>query len=705
MIIKSIELKNYRLYKGTNKVVFPYNENKNLFLITGKNGFGKTTFLNSLLWCLYGRLMVDIDDSGQKELTNGGYTNILNNNLNNICKQKLQAEINNDALKTIKKHGYTADFEFVKEFSNYSISIEFSDVLIPSIPCQSLVITRSYDLIFKKENIEILIDGSTNELTTEIGPDVFINDFILNKDIARFFFFDSEKIETLIETNTIEAKRNLATAYNEVLGVKKYEDLKKNLENLRIRFRRKSTDINSRNRLKEMLGNQSLIYASILKNDQSTIELNNNLQLLRKEDEHLQIQLLREGNGTTLEELNRLEALVETTRQKDVDYKQQLKQYLEFAPFAITGKLLQDTKGQIELDYNLLQSHKDISNQNQLLDNIRNQMQTTFDNLPISQSTKRLLVDSFNSVISKYHKQRQNTKPILNTNKEEYEEFIAVYSNLTTTYRIEFERLADDYRKNKQVLERTARKIAAMHNKENDSLIKSIRLRKNKIEKNIEVLEQQIRQLHEERGVMNNELAVINRKISELSKKVSLDDSDSKKDKVAGDLINELNTFLFSLKNNKKYALERRIKSTMNNLMHKTDFIGSVDISVDYDMIEINLYSSEGTIIKKEELSRGEQQLFATSLLKSLVEESNIKFPIFIDSPLQKLDKSHASKIITEFYPSVSNQVILFPLLHSELTETGLELMKPYVNSAYLLKNDKSNSSLQEIDINNILMY
>ena len=43
-MIKSIELNNYRIYKGINKIVFQNGNNKNLFLISGENGFGKTTF-------------------------------------------------------------------------------------------------------------------------------------------------------------------------------------------------------------------------------------------------------------------------------------------------------------------------------------------------------------------------------------------------------------------------------------------------------------------------------------------------------------------------------------------------------------------------------------------------------------------------------------------------------------------------------------
>ena len=188
-----------------------------------------------------------------------------------------------------------------------------------------------------------------------------------------------------------------------------------------------------------------------------------------------------------------------------------------------------------------------------------------------------------------------------------------------------------------------------------------------------------------------------------MSKKVSIDDSDSKKDKVAEQLISELNTFLISLIKEKKSALERRIKTTMNNLMHKTDFIKNVDVLVNDDIIDINLYATGGSVIKKESLSKGEQQLYATSLLKALVEESGIQFPVFIDSPLQKFDKSHAKKIITEFYPTVSKQVVLFPLLHKELTDNELEIMKPFVNSAFLLKNNNSYSYIQSVDINNLM--
>ena len=38
--------------------------------------------------------------------------------------------------------------------------------------------------------------------------------------------------------------------------------------------------------------------------------------------------------------------------------------------------------------------------------------------------------------------------------------------------------------------------------------------------------------------------------------------------------------------------------------------------------------------------------MYATVLLKGLVDESNINFPVFIDSPMQKFDVDHSNSII-----------------------------------------------------------
>lgn len=702
MRIRDITLTNYRLYKGKNKISFqPDAEGKNIYLISGENGFGKTTFLHSLLWCLYGRLMAEIDETLRKEIANyGGYSTFLVRNLNNTAREYVE-QVGQDTLARIKRNGYTNEDEDIRSNSLYSVAINFTDISIPSIPCRSLTVIRSYDFIKGAESIEVLIDKKQNELAQSIGNDVFINDFILNKDIARFFFFDSERIVALADSNTAEDRRRLASAYNEVLGVKKYDDLKRNLEALRLKFRKRTSDIASRNKLTTLLEQQTKLEQDAIANHEKQDIIEADLITLKLRDAELQEKLLREGQGMTMEEFNKQKLLLEKSRHIDAEIKAKLKDFTEFAPFAIVGSLLNTTLEEVTKDYNLGKAAQNIANQNNLLDEIYDRLLNEIWKVAGANGAK--IQTAVKTVLDEYHEEEQIHEPLLSVSREEYNEFQSIYSSLTSTYRIEFEHLANDYKKNRQTISRVQQKLSSMQANEHDEIIKQIRISKDEVEQQIKTAEENLRNLYAEQGVIEKDLAICKKQISELSKKVSVDDSDSKKDALAEQLSSELDTFLRNLKSEKKSSLERRLKSILNSLMHKEDFIGSVRVNVIEDGLDIDLYTPAGTKIRKDTLSKGEQQLYATSLLKALVDESGIEFPVFIDSPLQKFDKSHSSKIITEFYPTISKQVVLFPLLHKELTESEMVIMKPLVKTAYLIKNDVEHSYFKAVDVDKIM--
>lgn len=702
MIIRSITLNNYRLYEGDNTIFFNNHIDKNICLISGENGFGKTTFLHSLIWCLYGKLITEVEAGVRKDISNNGYNTFLKDNLNNNARTCFE-NISDDDKEQIKRYGYTPENEHLKNKTTYFVAIDFADVVIPSLPCTSLKVIRSYDIVTEKESVDILIDGVKNELTAEIGSEVFINDFILNKDIARFFFFDSEQIVSLAETNTSVERKRLCSAYNEVLGVRKYEDLKRNLENVRLRFRKKSSDAESRERLLALLEQKRNIENEIENVKQRTSDYEKELASLRVEDEYLQLQLMREGNNATTHEIQRIESIILSAKQKDEEYKRQLKTFIDYAPFAISGKLFKITRDQLEHDFKLNDEKNQQLSKNLVVTDITSDLLLMISKIALPQETSFALQQEIQTILDKYKGDVSDEESLLSLSEQDYEEFIAVYNNITTTYKSEFEHLADDYRKNKQILERNSRRLANINSKESDELIKKIRSKKNDIEKLISEKDKEIRCSHESLGTLSQELATVSRQVSELSKRVSLDDSDAKKDKVAEQLIIELSSFLISLKQEKKFSLERRIREVLNNLMHKEDFIGRVEVIINGDDMDIELYTVDEKLINKDSLSKGEQQLYATSILKALVDESGIQFPVFIDSPLQKFDKSHATKIITEFYPQISKQVVLFPLLYKELTIDEYEVMKPLVNSTYLIKNDTSHSYFEKVEIDNFI--
>lgn len=695
MIIKHIILNNYRLYEGVNKIAFNYDNERNVHLICGENGFGKTTFLHSLLWCLYGRFVGDVPASGQD--TNANYNALLQGNLNYNVQKRFEKTATPELIALVKKHGYINELEYLKKDAIYSVSITFTDLAIPAIPCRNIEVVRCYDSIFQKEQVEIIIDGSKNELTEEIGPEVFINDFLLNKDIARLFFFDAEEIVELAETGTIADRRRLGKAYEEVLGIRKYEDLKSHLEGLRLKYRKKSRDIGLRQQLEKILEQKEETDCEARDIENRIQELNDKLTTLRQEDMMLQSQLSREGSSIKSEEIQRTKAVIEKCKHDDIKMKSRLKHFIDYAPFAIAGNVFAQAFQLAKADHDAISNNNISIAQNHVLDSISKELITMLTALPIKDVDINNARVKLNKIMSKYRGEKSDRELQLSISNDDYAEIEAVYNCLTTTYRIEFETLAETYRKNKVTLERNSRKLANMQSKESDEVIKNLRKQKDEVEQAIQIADEEIRQCHEKVGESNLKLATLEKQIKDLSKRVSVDDADAKKDALASQLSSELDTFLLSLKQNKKSSLERRIRNTLNSLMHKEDFIGRVIVEFDSDAMDILLYTPAGDPIDKDKLSKGEKQLYATSLLKSLVDESGIQFPVFIDSPLQKFDKSHSSKIISEFYPSISKQVVLFPLLHKELTESEYRMMLPFVGSTSIITNDTTHSGFKSV--------
>jgi len=217
MYIEKVEINNFRIYYGINRITFSPVPGKNVYIISGDNGHGKTTFLTSLVWCLYGKQMQEVDKFYKdKILANRGYKRYLASCMNKQALSRGEAE--------------------------FSVSVELKDVALPGVQCESMQITRKHNINKENDILEIKIDGTDNELVDEFGQQLFIQDFILPKEIAKFFFFDAERIVTIAEMQSIEDKRLMSQAYSEVLGIKKYEDLRRSLNDLRIRFRKDSAN-------------------------------------------------------------------------------------------------------------------------------------------------------------------------------------------------------------------------------------------------------------------------------------------------------------------------------------------------------------------------------------------------------------------------------------------------------------------------------
>lgn len=687
MRIEKILLSNFRIYSGLNEIYFNHLKDKNISLIAGKNGFGKTSFLTSMIWGLYGGLMTQVEGKYKKDIKSAGGYELYRRTLLN--HHAVEQSISNK----------TGMVEFFVE-------IHLVDVMIPSIPCKKLVIRRTYDPNSNREHLKILIDGHENELTKEVGYDVFINDFILPREIAKFFFFDAEKIVTLAEAKSKSELRSLSKAYSEVLGIKKYEDLKMNLSTLLSKMKR--SGVAEKDELKIVdLEMKSGELAGLLKYNESKLsEFLEEIEVYRHKIDHHQEQLIREGNEMTLEKLNQLKSKRDQLRLDHLELKNELKGLMDLIPLAISQNQLKKLVDQIKVDMKIKNSSIDKDLLAKEFDQLEVEFHSGLANIikngQLANQVKEYIHKLSSSRLESLEDIPSKGEILLDFDDETSRKIIATYEYLQNSFKSQFNSIVKREKEIRQELNRLSKKIKQGEVRNDNPLAKKLRDEKEEWISKIKLLELKRQELIEETGSLKHQEASNHKVLSELLKKSNFLKTDKKKYEVTLEVLGKLDKLTARIKEEKKYSLQKSIQLGLKKLMHKSDFVRNVNVRIEDDVMDIDLINQNGNVIDKDGLSKGEQQLYATALLKALVDESGINFPIFIDSPLQKFDKEHSRNVIQQFYPSISEQVVLFPLLEKELSLKEYEQLKPNLNGVYLIGNSAEGSSIEECKISEL---
>ena len=142
----------------------------------------------------------------------------------------------------------------------------------------------------------------------------------------------------------------------------------------------------------------------------------------------------------------------------------------------------------------------------------------------------------------------------------------------------------------------------------------------------------------------------------------------------------------------KTKELGKIITTMYQKLANKDDMVKEIKIVP--NTFSTTLIDFEGGIVNKDNISAGEKEIYALSVLWGLAKISNKKLPIIIDSPLAKLDNSHVNKIIENFFPNAGDQVII--LSHDrEFDLNSYRRLKPNLNRAYRLAMDQENKIIK----------
>lgn len=188
MYFKQITLQNFRQFKEKTTVTFSTDHVKNVTIIMGDNGTGKTSFAQAFTWCLYGR--TDFKDQ-------------------DIFSKSKKAEMTNtDTAETFVElvfvHG---DIEYTLKRSLVYKKDLLGDIIKPrSSECV---------LTYKKE------DGQTETIKSENKLNKTI-DGILPRELSRYFLFDGERVEKMSAEIQSGKSDEFAEAVRRILGLDSY---------------------------------------------------------------------------------------------------------------------------------------------------------------------------------------------------------------------------------------------------------------------------------------------------------------------------------------------------------------------------------------------------------------------------------------------------------------------------------------------------
>lgn len=653
MKIDYIKITNFRPYYGTQTINFSQDPKRNITLIQGNNGSGKTSLLNAFTWCLYGEELHDDHSEKDQDL----YNRIAANELKDDTL-KVSVEINffdRDSDGNIVPLNVKREQTFWKNPSGK---------LVAALYDSELTITQlkgeDHDIIHSPYPIEQKIP----------------------KKMHNYFFFNGATLNGYFKK---DSKQNLKNSVEEIAQINLISMVKKHVPNVETYYRneitKKSSNIgldalnNEINSLEESKEKEKEKYEHA-KGEKNIAE--NNVKRIKAElldNKNSNVKDLTKTRDILDENVNTFKENILRKRQEHENYV--LTMYPLVKMFKIFEKSLAvyengRDKGQIDTVYTK-------SFLNDLITNKKCVCGIDLEKNP--------------ECLVELKKKLDETSDV--TDKDVYQPISKIKSIFIELKRCEdtiTRQLKDIYGNEKKLREKTA-ELQETKDKISGLNIDEI----NELTDALELNEGFIRQYGTEMSLAESQIEYINRRLSSLNKehdKISRTETAVAKYKEKKNFCKSAIPFIENLESIMREDIhkivETKTREQFINVEWANDKFEDIEIDENYNISIIT--NGENNTRTKEPpipfLSGGERIILALSFMLSLHKITGFDLPIVIDAPFEQLDTSKRHDIVKQLPETTENKQVTLLVTNTQYTPAVKKALSEYVGKEYVLNDE-----------------
>ncbi|MEE9433715.1 MAG: DNA sulfur modification protein DndD [Sphingorhabdus sp.] len=622
MIIRALNLYNFGLYGGLHSFnLMPEKESsKPVILIKGHNGSGKTTFLEAIQLALYGKRAL-----GPRVSQTDYEAHLLRRIHTHSEERHAWVELEFDSQHSDQKESY----RIRREWSAKGTAI----VEVPGL--------------FR--------DGAEMTDIPREDWDHYLEDLI-PAGVSQLFFFDGEKIQDIADD---QGSLGLFEAIRSLLGLDIIDQLRGDLA----LYKARSEETGAAQDLEDILDDLEIAKRDLVRQEESAASLNTKRVQIAKASELAQHRFQQEG-GTIAIDRDTLNAEISAIEKGLNEEQNELRTLVNgSAPFALAPKLIKKFTSEV-------QRAKDAHFEKSV-----GAFVTAFqETVSIKAPKNPAWTEQHFSALRKFVTATAGSDDALELSSDP--DWVLEQLETISDCRVKAASLSANLQSLWQ--KRLLLKEQAKNFRPGAAAKTFDKLKKAEFEM----------------GVVETELAQANADAERLrevvkrldAKRVTARDAQFENDsaKNRADLASRTQLALVQYE---QKILQTRLKSlssyfveAFNGLVRRKRLIKAVDI--DPNSFAIRLVSKAGKHIDTTELSAGERQLYAISMLWALGKTSGRELPMIIDTPLSRLDSLHREALMGTYLPNAGDQVIML-CTDTELTDEIAAMIEPYVSRTY----------------------